>query len=50
MSLYLNRRFGETSAHIQTLAAYIAQDGNIRNFRCENFTSYKFSIMLITQT
>jgi hypothetical protein len=33
----------EMSAHIRTTQRYISEDGNIHNYRCENFKSYKGS-------
>jgi hypothetical protein len=32
--------FPETSAHIRTTWRYIPEDGEFRNYRCENLKSY----------
>jgi hypothetical protein len=37
---YVYRRSSETSIHIRTTRHYIREDGNIHNYRYENFTCY----------
>jgi hypothetical protein len=39
-SPYMNQCFGGTLIHIRNKRRYITEDGNLHNYRCENFTSY----------
>jgi hypothetical protein len=41
-SPYMNRLFSETSVYVRTTRHYSPDDGNLRNYRCENLKSYDF--------
>jgi hypothetical protein len=41
-------RSSESSAHVRTTRRYILEDGNVLNYRCENFKSYKVMTCLLS--